>query len=234
MPGIRTTLLFVAVAIYALPDQAAFAQQSLFGNNSLQQDTGRTSTRTTGTEAGTTAATGVQINPTQIGLSTNTEFGTNSFVGRGATDTFIGRGQTQNQTGRGNNAAQFNQFGRQGNQFNRGGGFNQFGNTGGRTRQAVRPRLQIAFSHRKIESSLITTSLSQRMARLPLGKVAGAGITFVTNDSGQVTLRGEVDSARTMKLAAILARFEPGVRSVKNELTVKTSSATPEPPTASP
>jgi osmotically-inducible protein OsmY len=48
-----------------------------------------------------------------------------------------------------------------------------------------------------------------------------AGITAEIGDDGQVTLIGHVGSNETRRLAEIVVRLEPGVLSVKNELTVK-------------
>jgi osmotically-inducible protein OsmY len=42
----------------------------------------------------------------------------------------------------------------------------------------------------------------------------------VLDEQGAATLTGQVNSAETMRLAAIMVRLEPGVRSIKNELIV--------------
>ena len=46
-----------------------------------------------------------------------------------------------------------------------------------------------------------------------------SGVSVAVND-GKVTLRGQVNSEESRKLAGMLVALEPGVRSVQNDLTV--------------
>ncbi len=49
-----------------------------------------------------------------------------------------------------------------------------------------------------------------------------SGVSVVAGEAGAVTLKGEVSSDSDRRKAERLIRLEPGVRSVVNELTVKT------------
>jgi hypothetical protein len=130
---------------------------------------------------------------------------------------FVGNQQAmQNQTGQ-------NQFNNRQNTGNRGRGqnANQNNNQAGanQNQRTVRPQLIVAFDRPQGVAERSTLTLAQRFQKLSSRK-AFEGIT-IEADGGKLTLRGEVDSAQTGKLAVTLARMEPGVKSVKNELTVR-------------
>jgi osmotically-inducible protein OsmY len=89
----------------------------------------------------------------------------------------------------------------------------------------IRPRQRIAFSFPKLEPSSVNTSLHARLGRLEGRGLATDGVTVTLDEKGQVALKGEVDSEHTRKLVEMMARLEPGVRKVQNELTVKADSS---------
>jgi osmotically-inducible protein OsmY len=62
------------------------------------------------------------------------------------------------------------------------------------------------------------TTLTTRFSKLA-NKTQFQGVDIEV-DGNRVILRGEVASPQDSKLATILARLEPGVRTVQNELTV--------------
>jgi osmotically-inducible protein OsmY len=105
----------------------------------------------------------------------------------------------------------------QGNQ-NFGGG------SGQQQQRTIRPRQKVAFTYPATSQTKLQTSLNVRFDKL--SKRAGFEGVQVVADGDKVTLRGQVDTEDTRKLAAMLASIEPGVSSVTNELTVQT----PEPP----
>lgn len=87
----------------------------------------------------------------------------------------------------------------------------------------VNPRHQVAFSHPQLPQSAVQTSLGERFQRAAQRQTGLSGVSIATDASrpGVVVLRGEVESADAAKLAATIARLEPGVREVRNELTVR-------------
>jgi hypothetical protein len=86
------------------------------------------------------------------------------------------------------------------------------------TQRVVRPQLRIGFRNQVRPPAEIQTALSNRITAMPDLKVSNLQVNH--DGAGQVTLRGNVDSDHERKLAAAMARQEPGVRSVQNELTV--------------
>jgi len=121
-------------------------------------------------------------------------------------------------------AGQMNQFNnRQGQNrnTNRNQAQNQNQNqagAGASNQRTIRPQLTVNFKHPMASSEKTSTILLTRFEKLSK-RTDFKGITIDANGS-RVTLRGEVDSAETGRLAAMLTRLEPGVRSVQNELTV--------------
>jgi hypothetical protein len=174
-----------------------------------------------GPQAGVGAGAGQQTGGL-LGLSSGT------LIGTGAPPGVTG------QTGQPGQAGQMNRQGQQNrNTANRraGGGqnrnqMNQAGTgAGNQQKTTVRPQLLVAFDYPRPSAETIQESLATRFAKLA-SKEQFKGID-VEADGSSVILRGEVDSDRTSRLATILARMEPGVKRVRNELTVKE----PPPPT---
>lgn len=178
---------------------------------------------------------GPQLN-TQMGALSAT-VGQGTFVGRSDnTGRFVGNrlaGQQTTQTG-GGQGASF--AGTQGG-FRSGQGFafssaNQLsgqGNGFGAQPQAVplRPQVRVGFEFTRLEPAKVQTSLQKRFAATSassLGARRGAELSRVGIDleaDGTVVLHGTVASEHQRRLAESLARMEPGVRSVRNELVVE-------------
>lgn len=109
---------------------------------------------------------------------------------------------------------------------NRNQGQNQNQNQAGASannQRTIRPRLTVNFDYPAPTMQKAATALSNRFEKLSK-RSAFKGVT-IDSDGGRVTLRGEVDSAETSRLAVMMTRLEPGVRSVQNELTVKKAPA---------
>jgi hypothetical protein len=152
---------------------------------------------------------------------------------------FLGRNTNQQQFLGGNNQGQ-NQGMNQGRMgangmanllgnTNRGGnrgGMNlmnsQMGNFGGsNTNQApvIRPRQRVAFDYPAPKSEALQTSLQGQITKVSIKNPRLSNVMVTTNAGGEVVIRGAVKSEADAKLAENLVRLEPGVRSVRNELT---------------
>jgi hypothetical protein len=183
------------------------------------------------TSAGATGGTGIQ---TQGMVGTTNRAGStgNRFLGSNQTGT---QGQTgganrtgtnqqglgatgqagRGQTGRNRNGQQ--------NQANMQGQQNQFGARGraGNAKSVLRPQQRVAFEY-DVPTAVDTQAvLNSRFSGSTGSPAALQGVAVAVNDAGVVTLRGTVESEDARKLAAILARLEPGVKSVQDELVVQ-------------
>lgn len=99
--------------------------------------------------------------------------------------------------------------------MNGGGGY------GSSTSQqrVVRPRLESAFSYTPRPVQQVQTAVATQISRLPGPQFEG--VTVLLDEKGEVTLRGHLATDGERKLAAAMARIEPGVRNVTNEITVE-------------
>jgi hypothetical protein len=236
----------------ALVQTASAQSQSRFGNRGPATQigsnaagtpvggnfgTGRVTSAPAGGIGGTMGVTGP---PVSGGLGANLLGGTTA-AGAGTQGTFVGRDDT---------AGRFVGDQRVGQQTGGArrtavGGARQLGNRGGggatgqlfgdddsargpgaqRTQRIVRPRQEIAFSYPQRSTTTISASLNGRIERIALRQPALRNVDVLVNEQGIATLRGRVDSEEIKKLAAIMARIEPGVRSIENELTVGPASS---------
>ena len=161
----------------------------------------------------------------QTGLGGQGQNGANAnggLLGRGANQSgFLGR-NVQNQGMQGNNLG--GGGGGRGGGGNRGGnglnGLNGGGGNGGNANQTpiVRPRQKIAFEYTLPTSSAIQSTIEARLTKLSDKRHSLKSVMVAVEDKGEVVLRGEVASADDAKLAENMLRQEPGVRSVRNEL----------------
>jgi len=79
----------------------------------------------------------------------------------------------------------------------------------------------IAFSYQPRSPSETSQLLRSQLQNVAESNPEFAGIKAEVGDDGQVILTGHVRSNDTRRLAEIVVRLEPGVYSVKNELTVR-------------
>ena len=88
-----------------------------------------------------------------------------------------------------------------------------------RGKQMYLPRLRVNFAFETLTSTDVSARFANQLQATetlrPLSPIE------VSVQDGKATLRGVVASARDREIAAILARFEPGISSVKNELQVR-------------
>lgn len=233
--------LIAAVLCVAGGEIASAQTNSLFGTQGPVSQVGsdlRGSAVGTGTTFGTTSGTSVGLTGQTVsggltgssGLGGTTQAGTASgFVGRNDNagrfvgDQRVGQQSQQGGTGRGRQTT--GNFGnRTGGGTGRAFGDAQFGGPGGanqRSRRVIRPRQEIAFAYPQRPNASISDSLNTHFTRISQRDPRLVSVTVVIDEQGAATLRGEVDSLQTSRLAAIMARLEPGVRSVENELTVQ-------------
>jgi osmotically-inducible protein OsmY len=124
-----------------------------------------------------------------------------------------GRNQGNNRGGNQRNSGGANRAGGQQQNFTNQGSRNGYNSV-----RSIRPQLKIAFDvpHQRSETNV--GRISARFDKLST-RSALRGVTFDA-DGGTVVLRGQVSSEENRKLAGILVSMEPGVRAVKNELTV--------------
>ena len=142
---------------------------------------------------------------------------------------FLGRGNAQQQGGMGQNGM-MNQFGNNGG--NRGGNRgnlntmnSMFGNSGmnsgmnNRQQQVIRPRQRVAFDYPAPKVEAMHVNLKSQLERVSLRHPGMSNVMLSVEPSGEMVLRGAVKSEADAKRAVNLVRLEPGVRTVRNELT---------------
>ena len=175
------------------------------------------------------------------GANGQTGFGGQNQLGaNGNNGGILGRNINQNQGILGRNVQNQGAGGNTGQGGGRGGGGNR-GNNGNNSQNGgggngananqtplVRPRLEVAFDYPQPKTSAIQTKLETRLTNLSLKTPGLKSVRVAVEDKGEVVLRGEVGSAAESKLAEISLRIEPGVRTVRNELTFPAAA----PPTA--
>ena len=133
--------------------------------------------------------------------------------------TSAGRGGATRRTGGnggfgGNNGGFGGGFGGQfGNQFG-----NQFGGAGATPARVIRPQQRVAFEYSVPEAAVVQETVTTRFQSLPTPLMRG--LTIAPEADGVFVLRGEVKSVAESKLAAAMLRQEPGVKTVRNELSI--------------
>jgi osmotically-inducible protein OsmY len=220
--------------------------QSTIGSSSSMTRSGSTTSRNQSqglTAGGNSNSLNLPTGPQSatIGGQAITLSGETGFVGRSdSMGTFVGNSRAGQQQG-GNSAPGVNSarqnansnraFGAAGNTNRLGnnnfqnfqGNNNVFGQFGNQNQQAVkgvlRPQQRINFQYTPPATMVVATQIGTRfqgLERMP----AMRSINVSPTPNGVVILRGKVGSEDHKKLAAAMARLEPGVREVRNELVV--------------
>lgn len=145
----------------------------------------------------------------------------NNFIGGAGQAQQGGARQTgaQNRGGNargGNNGAQ--------NLLNLLGGMG--GGAGGQTSTApvIRPRQKVAFDFPAPPAERLQTAVTRQVSFVSKTRPQFKDIQVTAGAAGEIVLTGSVASERDSRLAAKLARLEPGVRNVRNELTFPPST----------
>lgn len=149
----------------------------------------------------------------------------NGMVGARNTQQFLGANQStqqnqQNQNRNRNNRGQQNQ----GMDPNDPNGMNRQGQND--SRRSIRPQQKVSFDVPKISYEELNTTLNSRFDRVTR-QPALRGVTVDLDADGVVVLRGEVATPSQKQLAANMVRLEPGVKKVRNELTLIEPAAKP-------
>jgi hypothetical protein len=122
-----------------------------------------------------------------------------------------GQNQGQNRNGRGRGGQNQNQ--------------NQAGGANNQQQRTIRPQLVVAFTTPTPTAELVAARLSTRMKKIPKDGFKNVSVEM---DGKKAILRGEVSSEEDSRMAAMMARLEPGIRSVKNEIVVKEPAPAPD------
>ena len=242
----RPTLFAVLGA--CLLSQSAFAQFSS-GNTASRTTTGTTGAAGTGASGNSAGASGTGgmfgsgqgasssgLGQTgQAGNAQNRQINAQSQLGLNQ-NAFLGQGNNQqNFVGRNpRNQTQGNQQNRQNNN-NRGGqgnfGQNDPNNQNGQGQQnqdpkrAIRPQFKVAFDELPRPTTEIRSTLQPRFDSLSQTP-ALSGVAYELDAEGVVVLRGTVDTPSQRRLAENVVKLEPGVKKVRNELTLNEPATT--------
>jgi len=222
---------------------ASAQARSLFGNTGGGSGAANSSSQGFNPfQSGTAGVSGNSSINTDAGTTAiNTDFGT-GLVGRStATSGFVGT-QNASQQGRSNanstrrltstrtqSTTNRNSSGR--NTNSRFGTNSRFSTSSGRFGSTTtslgtfRPQQRIAFHYSPPSPKAVTTTIQVRLDRITSATQRLRGLNVQVGQKGQVTLIGQVESEATRKLAENLIRLEPGVRSIRNELTVQPGSS---------
>lgn len=205
------------------------ANNSAFGNTTRLSNSNSQNSRLSNLNANgqTQSNTGTSTN----GMTNSNAMGTNQgSFGNNQQSMF---GNQQNQFG--NNLQ--NQFGRNATRNALGGGrsaFGQFGNFnqfnfGNQQQQGtIQPSLSLGFKPPMRAPEQVTESVGARMQNVATRPVSRGlarpelkGVAAASSGEGVLTLSGKVPTPEARRLAENLARFEPGVRKVVNQLEVE-------------
>ncbi|MEZ6072286.1 MAG: BON domain-containing protein [Pirellulales bacterium] len=221
----------VLLALVALDVSAASAQSnSLFGSRGPASIIG---TNTTGSNVGLGSTQGA---PTFQGLNGNAlgtaggQFGSatgptgGNIVGRDdSTGRFVGD-QRVNQLGQGGNTGRTNRNfanrSRDNRNANARNGQLNDANSGQRNRAAIRPRQRVAFSYTPPTAQSVGAQIGEQLRGISLQYGELSGVDVVVDAEGVATLTGTVAEPEQRRLAELIVRLEPGVRSVRNDLFV--------------
>lgn len=196
------------------------AQSNVFGNGQMgqmgQNGAGMTANGQRTGFVGGSDNTGRFVGQAQAGRQQNNQANLGGLRGGQAG----GRGQNNN-GGNANNP----------NQNANGGGFG--GSTAVAPQRVIRPQMKVAFTAPNPPTAKTTAAINNRFqklaAQIPRGspnrglsnRAELKGVEVQAPVAGEVVLTGTVATEDARKLAAIMARLEPGVRSVRNEITVE-------------
>lgn len=92
-------------------------------------------------------------------------------------------------------------------------------NSNANNQPVIRPRQKVAFEYTVAKGEVLQTKLQNHLTKVALRNPNLTNVMLTTDGGGEVTMRGAVANEAQAKLAANLLRLEPGVRTIRNELT---------------
>ena len=240
---LRPTLL--AILGGSLLSPSAFAQFS--SNTATRSNTGTTGagvttgfgTGTSGANSGSMFGSGQGANSSGLGqsgqgangqarqINMNSQLGINpsTFLGQGnSPQNFLGRNQ-RTQTQNNNQNRQNNNNRGQGNSGQNDNNQNSQGQQNQDPKRAIRPQLRVAFDELPRPTVEIRSTLQPRFDSLNQTP-ALRSVAYELDAEGVVVLRGTVDTPSQRRLAENVVKLEPGVKKVRNELTLNEPAAT--------
>lgn len=231
-PLIRSTPIVLGLCCgIGLANNAAAQNTSLFGDRgpisqaqsrSLNTQLQGAASQTGGGQRALGAAAGTQSSRT--GLAPANTASNTGFVGRDDdTGRFVGRQAAGQQVPTSGSQFRGAQFGGSRSAAGRRTGGGTAGDSAAQER-IVRPRYRVGFSYSTRPSSSLRESLQRRFEQLAARRSTFRGISIDVSPQGVARLQGTVESESARKLVENLVRLEPGVRSVRNELTVPTTA----------
>ncbi len=148
----------------------------------------------------------------------------NAFIGGRNQQQFIGGNPL---TGQQQNNRQQQQNNRRNNNNNNQNDNNQNGQAQQTQdpRRAIRPQYRVAFDELPRPTTEIRSTLQPRFDSLSQTP-ALRGVAYELDTEGVVVLRGTVETPAQRRLAENVVRLEPGVKKVRNELTLNEPAAT--------
>ncbi len=175
--------------------------------------------------AGTTGASG-GVGGTTLGGQTTTgsAFGANAFSNTGGIGATGGLGGGLGGGGLGGLGGGLGGRGIGGLGGIGGGGLGGggLGNTSAQAKKQIRPIVKPDIEIERASSTTVATNAQQRLTRLQLPKKL-KGVTSSV-EGGTVVLRGQVATEADKRMVERLLKLEPGIDSVRNEVTVQASS----------
>ncbi len=192
----------------------------LSGSNSF----GGGSNRFSSTNANTASASQSVLLNQQSAFGLQGQGQQNGMIGSRNTQQFLGANQAALQNSQQQNQSRNNR-GRQnqGMDPNDPNGMNQQGQQD--SRRSIRPQQKVAFEVPRLSNEELNATLNGRFERVTR-QPALRGVTVELEAEGVVVLRGEVATPSQRQLAANMVRLEPGVKNIRNELTLTEPAAT--------
>ncbi|MCA9076073.1 MAG: BON domain-containing protein [Planctomycetaceae bacterium] len=222
-------LLSLVVVVCVMPSTCRAQQQPTTtgsSSNGTPSGTQATSGSTTASTTTTTNTQGSNLTGQGVQQPQFRAFGDalnqnpSGFVGRGASDGFTGQQFAGQSNVNGNVSPQLGGLGA--NRGNTNAGQSQ---PSGPSRAArLRPRHRVAFSFSPLRIDAVRSNVANHINFLD-GRVSGVETTLTPD--GTLMLQGTAVSPDARKLAEALARLEPGVRRIDNQISVSPSPELP-------
>ena len=215
-----------------LGESSVMAQAQQPGQTQTTQSTRNATTAGTPAAGASTSPTGTAPGGTNLNQATGAQptlqnFGTGFVGGSQNQGRFVGSQFAGQQQTRGGGTG-MNTFGGGRGGARGGSGRISMPNQASRTTRTkrVRPSLRVAFTVQSRSMTTIKTSLDTRFSSLLTSRPQFRGVTIAVGKPGELTLAGQVPTAAAQRMAAALARMEPGVRKVNNQLTIAAAAPT--------